>query len=136
MAQLEASIGALHLEITTIESKDSQQLSVKGNTSTDDVFRVWHPQELARLTRFLTNHAPTGGFRQRFFLQLPYRCACGRTQTRNHILFGCSRYVHPCLLFHSHAAFSSHPSNFPLLLQWLHLNPDAFTFGDVPPDPT
>lgn len=57
-------------------------------------------------------------------------------QGRNHILFECSRYAHPRMWFHSHAAFSSHPSNLPLLLTWLSLNPDAFTFDDVPPDPT
>lgn len=85
--------------------------------------------------RLLINHCPTGEFRVWFFPHLPSQCTCGRTQTRNHILFECLRYVRPRLWFHSHAAFSSHPSNIPLLLQWLQLNPVAFTF-DVPPDPT
>lgn len=120
----------------TIESEESQQKAVKGNTSTDDVCKAWHPSDVARLTRLITNHAPTGEFRARFFPNLPTHCACGRTQTRNHILFECLLYVRPHMWFHSHVAFVSHPSNLPLLLQWLDLNPLAFTFDDVPPDPT
>lgn len=38
----------------TIESKECQQKAVKGNASTDDVCKAWHPSDVARPT-LLTN---------------------------------------------------------------------------------
>ena len=50
---------------------------------------------MARLTRALTNHAPTGEYRSRFFPNKPNHCHhCGEEtfQSRVHILTACDKY--------------------------------------------
>ena len=50
---------------------------------------------LSRMARALTNHAPIGDYRRRFYPAMDDQCpACpGRLQSRIHILFHCPRYV-------------------------------------------
>lgn len=46
--------------------------------------------KMARLSRFVTGHAPVGGFRQRFNLEGRINCWCGhQVETRDHILTDC-----------------------------------------------
>ena len=50
---------------------------------------------LSRIAHVLTNHAPTGEYRVRFFPNEPTACPCDEDtlQTRRHILTECPRYV-------------------------------------------
>jgi len=48
----------------------------------------------ARATRAITNHAPIGEYRLRFFPWESFNCPCGSypVETRHHILHECERY--------------------------------------------
>jgi len=48
----------------------------------------------AQVTRLITNHAPIGEHRKRFFPNEPTACPCGQAplETRDHILYNCERY--------------------------------------------
>lgn len=49
---------------------------------------------LARLTRFLTGHAPVGEFRLRFHLDGPVDCLCGHpVESIHHIVWRCPLWV-------------------------------------------
>ena len=90
---------------------------------------------MSRITRTLTNHAPTGEFRKRFFPDKPSHCHhCGEDifQSRCHILTTCSKYSHP---FSSLRNFLAEKKNADLLVRFLKENPTALTFEDLPPDP-
>ena len=47
-----------------------------------------------RVTRVITNHAPIGEYRLRFFSWEDFRCPCSNypIETRQHILYECRRY--------------------------------------------
>ncbi|KAF8703073.1 hypothetical protein AX14_014239 [Amanita brunnescens Koide BX004] len=77
------------------------------------------PSHLSCLAHVLTNHAPTGEYRTRFFPDEPTacpRCDENALQTRHHILAECPG------------------NNDTLLTGFLDRNPLAFTFSDVPLD--
>jgi len=48
----------------------------------------------ACLTRLITNHAPIGIYKLRFFLKEPYNCPCKKAEieTRQPLLFNCKRF--------------------------------------------
>ena len=56
---------------------------------------VGHSNTLTvRITCLITNHAPTGEYRKRFFLNKPRACPCQKAlvETRHHILYKCERH--------------------------------------------
>ncbi|KAF8646249.1 hypothetical protein AX14_009100 [Amanita brunnescens Koide BX004] len=92
------------------------------------------PSHLSRLAHVLTNHAPTGEYRTRFFLEEPTacpRCDENTLQTRHHIMSECPGYVNG---FASMTDWGKLRNNDTLLMGFLDRNPLAFTFGDVPLD--
>ncbi|GJE91423.1 hypothetical protein PsYK624_075730 [Phanerochaete sordida] len=53
-------------------------------------------RKYARITRFLTNHMPSGEFRAKFNREGPRDCLCtGVAETRSHILYECPYWVRP-----------------------------------------
>ena len=91
--------------------------------------------DMARLTRALTNHAPTGEYRRRFFPDKPdhcHHCGEGTLHSRTHILTTCDKYQ---LRFSSLGNLKANKKNDGLFKAFLHKNPSAFTFEDLPPDP-
>ncbi|KAF8703071.1 hypothetical protein AX14_014237 [Amanita brunnescens Koide BX004] len=89
---------------------------------------------LSRITHAITNHAPTGEYRTRFFPDDTTECPhCNRRalQTRTHILTECPGYVNrlPSMTDWGHDR-----QNDKALIGFLERNPSAFTFGDVPLD--
>ena len=88
---------------------------------------------LSRMARAITNHAPTGDYRQRFYPDLASLCpACpGRVLSRNHILFHCPRYVP----LHSSMTNWCRDRNNPKSWKcFFSRNISAFTFGELPDD--
>ncbi len=88
--------------------------------------------DMSRLTRCITNHAPTGEFNARFFPGKPTTCnfCVSSFQTRTHILTECN-YVSS---FISLPYFLRHPNNDKKLKTFLSNNTSAFTFDDLPYD--
>ena len=92
------------------------------------------PSHLSRIAHVLTNHAPTGEYRTRFFPEEPTACPhCDEDtlQMRRHILSECPWYVDS---FPSMADWGKHRRNKVLLTGFLDKNPSAFTFVDTPLD--
>ncbi|KAF8663680.1 hypothetical protein AX14_006818 [Amanita brunnescens Koide BX004] len=85
---------------------------------------------LSRIAHVLTNHAPMGEYRTRFFPDEP-RCDEDALQTRQHILAECPRYVDS---FPSMADWGKNRRNDTALTGFLDKNPSAFTFTDTPLD--
>ena len=89
---------------------------------------------LSRISYAMTNHAPTGEYRTRFFPGEPAHCPhCGETTllSRRHILCECPRYV---AKFPSLADWGSQRHNDKSLLGFLDKNPTAFSFSELPRD--
>ena len=89
---------------------------------------------LSRLAHVLTNHAPTGEYRTRFFPQEPIecpRCDENAIQTRRHVLTECPGYV---LKFPSMTDWGKDRRNDTRLTGFLLKNLSAFTFMDAPLD--
>ena len=92
------------------------------------------PSHLSRIAHAITNHAPTGEYRTRFFPDDPTDCPrCNRRalQTRPHILTECPGYVNK---FPSMTDWGNNRQNDKALIGFLDRNPLAFTFSDVPLD--
>ncbi|KAF8643932.1 hypothetical protein AX14_009529 [Amanita brunnescens Koide BX004] len=92
------------------------------------------PSRLSRIAHVLTNHAPTGEYRTRFFPNEPTACPhCDEDtlQTRRHILSECPWYV---ASFPSMTDWGKHRRNEVALTGFLDKNPSAFTFVDAPLD--
>ncbi|KAF8663528.1 hypothetical protein AX14_006975, partial [Amanita brunnescens Koide BX004] len=89
---------------------------------------------LSRIAHVLTNHAPTGEYRTRFFPSEPTSCPhCDEEtlQTRLHILTECPQYVDK---FPSITDWGKNRRNDKALIGFLDKNPSAFTFMDCPLD--
>ena len=88
---------------------------------------------LSRMARAITNHAPTGEYRRRFYPDRDFSCpTCPqRVQTRTHILCHCSRYSSLCSSLTSWSRDRKNDKSWKLFFQ---RNPSAFTFGDLPDD--
>ena len=89
---------------------------------------------LSRIAHVLTNHAPTGEYRTRFFPDEPTACPhCDEDtlQTRRHILAECPWYV---ASFPSLTDWGKNRRNDTALTGFLDKNPSAFTFVDTPLD--
>ena len=89
---------------------------------------------LSRIAHVLTNHAPTGEYRTRFFPNEPTacpRCDEDTLQTRRHILAECPRYADS---LSSMADWGKNRHNDKALMGFLDRNPSAFTFMDSPLD--
>ena len=92
------------------------------------------PDHLSRIAHILTNHAPTGEYRTRFFPDEPTACPhCDEAalQTRRHVLAECPWYVSS---FPSMADWGKNRRNDLMLSGFLDKNPTAFTFMDTPLD--
>ena len=92
------------------------------------------PSHLSRIAHVLTNHAPTGEYRTRFFPQEPTscpRCDKNTVQTRRHVLTECPGYVNK---FPSMTDWGKDRRNDSRLTGFLLKNPSAFTFVDAPLD--
>lgn len=83
----------------------------------------------ARFTRAVTNHAPIGEYRERFFPLEPNKCRCdGVTlETRQHVLWECSEYDRTSLRNEGRLCMSLDS-----LITFLQDNPRAFAFEDQP----
>ena len=89
---------------------------------------------LSRIAHVLTNHAPTGEYRMRFFPDEPTacpRCDENALQMRRHILTECPGYVST---FSSMTDWGKNRRNDKALMGFLEKNPSAFTFMDCPLD--
>ena len=89
---------------------------------------------ISRMARALTNHAPTGEYRQRFHPNEPTFCkTCGpeTEHTRNHVFFACPQYEP---LATSLTDWKSIRRNDKSWKAFFQANPSAFTFGDLPDD--
>jgi len=78
----------------------------------------------ARATRAITNHAPIGEYRLRFFLSMDFSCPCNNypIESRRHILHECrrfNRYWNPRRDMLKH------------FVMFLTANPNAFAFNDI-----
>jgi hypothetical protein len=95
------------------------------------VFGTWNAMA-ARAARAITNHAPTGEYRRRFFPNKRRDCPeCGVKQTWRHILNVCTWYKRRqinCLAFLKNSSNPDAP-----FLNFFTDNPSAFSFADAPP---
>ena len=89
---------------------------------------------ISRMARAVTNHAPTGEYRQRFHPTEPTYCKhCGpfSEHTRDHVFFSCPKYES---LAPSFADWKNCRNNDKSWKKFFQANPSAFTFGDLPED--
>ena len=89
---------------------------------------------ISRMARTLTNHAPTGEYRQRFHPDKPSFCKfCGpeTEHTRSHALFSCPKYES---LAPSLTDWQRDRNNDKSWKKFFQANPSALTFGDLPED--
>ncbi|KAF8705650.1 hypothetical protein AX14_013860 [Amanita brunnescens Koide BX004] len=87
---------------------------------------------ISRMARTLTNHAPTGEYRRRFYPDRPTFCKfCGPStkHTRNHVLFSCPQYES---LAPSLTDWKWDRYNHKSWKNFFQANPSAMTFGDLP----
>ena len=77
----------------------------------------------AHATRAITNHAPTGKYRLRFFPREDFKCPCGLypIESKYHILYECGRFNS---YWNLRRDFLSH------FVMFLEFNLSAFTFSD------
>jgi len=77
-----------------------------------------------RATRAITNHAPIGEYRLRFFLNREFRCLCGQypIESRQHILHGCRRY---------NKYWNPRRDSINHFIMFLKQNPNAFAFANA-----
>ncbi|KIL54734.1 hypothetical protein M378DRAFT_18607 [Amanita muscaria Koide BX008] len=88
---------------------------------------------LARFTRTLTGHAPTGEYRKRWHPELPGLCRVDNTpHTRIHVLTECTKYDD---LFYSYRAVTEYDDSYHTFIDFLKKNPTAFSFEDAPYEP-
>jgi ribonuclease HI len=86
----------------------------------------------ARASRAITNHAPLGDYRRRFFPREPRDCVeCNVEQTRAHVINTCTRYTRRRRNFLEFLKNSSDPGR--ECREFLVDNPSAFSFDDAPP---
>ena len=88
---------------------------------------------LSRMACALTNHAPIGEYRMRFYPDFDPLCpACPlHVQTRKHVFFHCPRYMP---LHSSLTNWSHDKANSKSWKSFFTCNVSAFTFGDLPDD--
>ncbi|KAF8675692.1 hypothetical protein AX14_005027 [Amanita brunnescens Koide BX004] len=91
-------------------------------------------QTLSRMARTVTNHAPTGEYRERFHPELPTYCKfCGPSteHSRAHVLFACPQYASLAPSFTDWKLSRTNDKSWKTFFQD---NPSALTFGDLPED--
>ena len=73
--------------------------------------------------RAITNHAPIGEYRLRFFPREEFKCPCGLypIESRCHILHECSRFK---------SYWNLRRDSLSHFIMFLETNPSAFTFSD------
>ena len=74
-------------------------------------------------TRAITNHAPIGKYRLRFFPREDFKCPCGvyPIKSRCHILFECGRF---------NSSWNPRRDSLSHFVMFLEFNPSAFAFSD------
>ncbi|KAF8662359.1 hypothetical protein AX14_007068 [Amanita brunnescens Koide BX004] len=86
---------------------------------------------ISRMARTLTNHAPTGKYRRRFYpdkLTFCKFCGPATEHTRNHALFTCPQYEP---LAASFTDWKRDRNNHKSWMKYFQANPSAMTFGDL-----
>jgi len=75
------------------------------------------------VTRAITNHAPIGEYRLRFFLNEEFKCPCDNypIKSRRHILYDCMRF---------NGYWNSRRDSLSHFVMFLTANPNAFAFLD------
>ena len=89
---------------------------------------------MARITRCITNHAPIGEYRQRFFPDKPTHCtACGYDTllSREHILCSCPQFTPIAPSINN---WKQTRDNDTRLFKFLSRHPISFSFDCLPPD--
>ena len=89
---------------------------------------------MARITRCITNHAPTGEYRQRFFPDKPTHCTtCGPNTllSREHILCACPSFTPIAPSINNWKQARNNDSR---LFKFLLRYPISFSFDCLPPD--
>ena len=76
-----------------------------------------------RATRAITNHAPIGEYRLRFFPKEEFKCPCGQypIETRRHILYECTNH---------NGYWNPRRDTLNHFVMFLRSNPKAFAFSD------
>jgi len=74
-------------------------------------------------TRAITNHAPIGEYRLRFFPREEFKCLCGRypIESRHHILHECGRF---------NGYWNPRRDSLNYFVMFLAFNPKAFSFSN------
>ena len=74
-------------------------------------------------TRAITNHAPIGEYRLRFFPNEEFKCLCGNypIKSRRHILYNCMRF---------NRYWNLRRNSFSHFVMFLTANPNTFAFLD------
>ena len=119
--------------IPSLTNKDTKRFFT--NLANDNM------KTMSRLTRAITTHAPIGEYyltHPDCFPGFPYHCPAPEhdalvPQTRKHIFVSCYKYMY-VLSFSSFHHWSNLPNNDKVLSLYLHNNPSAFTFEDLPRD--
>ena len=77
----------------------------------------------AQATRAITNHAPIGEYRLRFFPNSEFLCPCNEypIETRRHILFDCNRF---------NGYWNPRRDILKHFVMFLNANPNVFAFND------
>ena len=85
---------------------------------------VGHSNSLcAQAIRAITNHAPIGEYRLRFFPNSEFSCSCNEypIKTRRHILFDCNRF---------NGYWNPRRDTLKYFVMFLNANPNAFAFNN------
>jgi len=84
---------------------------------------IGHSNSLCvRATRAITNYAPTGKYRLRFFLREEFNCPCGQypIKSRHYILHKCGRF---------NGYWNLRRDTLSHFVMFLEFNPSAFSFS-------
>ena len=113
--------GKQFLDLLDDDSNDIEPSSAKGGPWLQ-VFG--HSNSLcARAARAITNHAPTGEYRLRFFPIMEFACPCNNypIKSRRHILHECRRF---------NGYWNPRRDTLKHFTMFLIVNPNAFAFND------
>jgi len=113
--------GKHFLDLLDDDSNDIEPSSAKGGPWLQ-VFS--HSNSLcARAARAITNHAPIGEYRLRFFPNMDFACPCNNypIESRRHILYECRRF---------NGYWNPRRDTLKHFTMFLTANPNAFAFND------
>ena len=121
MFQASDGKGKHFLDLLDDDSNDIEPSSAKGGPW----LQVFGHSNLlcARTARAITNHAPTGEYRLRFFPNMDFACPCNNypIESRRHILHECRRF---------NGYWNPRRDTLKHFTMFLTANPNAFAFTD------